>query len=155
MHILPIFALAATVTASGLIQKRCSPRSDPDVAHGYYPPAPCWQTFDPACRPFLDPSSQMTLNAQFKTAVVWGVSNYCLAEVEEELARERDGRKNYGWREIHGALTPLPSLAPGAGILVIANMTDAAFTRYTKLIYQKDEPRTTGLPRPSAVPVGR
>lgn len=156
MHILPFIAFAATaVSASGSIQKRCSPRHDSEVAHGYYPPAPCWQTFDPACRPFLNPSTQMTLNAQFKTAVVWGVSDYCLSEVDEELAREKDGRKNYGWRVSHGALTPFPSLVPGAGMLVIANMTDAAFARYSKLIYQKDEARTTGLPRSTTVSVPR
>jgi len=150
MHILPVLALATAVTASGPIQKRCSPNYDPDVAHGYYPPAPCWQTFDPACQPFLNENTEMTLNAKYKTAVVYGVSSYCLAEVEEELARERDGRKNFGWREIHGALTPIPG-----GILVISNMTDAAFTRYTKLIYQKDQPKTTELLRPIAIPTGR
>lgn len=97
----------------------------------------------------------MTMNAQFKTVVVWGVSDYCLSEVDEELAREKDGRKNYGWRVSHGALTPFPSLVPGAGMLVIANMTDTTLARYSKLIYQRDEARTTGLPQSTVVPGGR
>jgi hypothetical protein len=80
----------------------------------------------------------MTLDASQKTAVVYGVSDYCAAEIAEELAREKDGRKNYGWIRTHGNLTFIPRKTGGSGggILVISDMEDAAVQRYSKLTYQ-------------------
>lgn len=123
-----ISLLAATAAASPNLAKRCSPAYDPELALGYYPPAPCWQTFDPACRPYLRDETEMTLDAQHKLAVVYGVSTSCQAEIAEELARQADGRKNYGWLEKHGRLTVIPG-----NILVISSMSDAAVDRYSKL----------------------
>lgn len=73
----------------------------------------------------------MTLDAKHKLAVIYGVSDSCAAEVAEELAREVDGRKNYGWVRKHGNLTIIKG-----GILVISNMTDEAVERYSKLTYE-------------------
>ncbi|EAQ90256.1 hypothetical protein CHGG_02191 [Chaetomium globosum CBS 148.51] len=101
--------LTTTATPTGStpppLHKRCSPRYDPDLALGYYPPAPCWQTFDTACQPHLAPGTEMTLDAPHGLAVVYGLSENCAAQIAEEKAREADGRKNYGWKEEHGLLT--------------------------------------------------
>ncbi|KAM7212144.1 hypothetical protein V8F06_012469 [Rhypophila decipiens] len=123
-------ATLTSATPSSKLSKRCSPRYDPDLARGYYPPAPCWQTFDPSCTAFLAQGTEQTVNANRKAVVVFGVSTYCAAEIAEELAREKDGRKNYGWTKTHGQLTYVDG-----GILVISNMTDAAVARYQKLTY--------------------
>ncbi|KAH6637299.1 hypothetical protein F5144DRAFT_454801, partial [Chaetomium tenue] len=110
------------------LHKRCSPRYDPDLALGYYPPAPCWQTFDTACQPHLATGTEMTLDAPHGLAVVYGLSEYCAAQIAEEKAREADGRKNYGWREEHGLLTVVEG-----GILVISDMSEEAVARYGRL----------------------
>lgn len=123
-------ASLASASPSAPLAKRCSPAYDPDLARGYYPPAPCWQTFDPSCTPFLAQGTEQTVNAKHRAAVVFGVDEYCAAEIAEELAREKDGRKNYGWVRKHGSLTYVKG-----GILVISNMTDDAITRYQKLTY--------------------
>ncbi|KAK4450985.1 hypothetical protein QBC34DRAFT_401945 [Podospora aff. communis PSN243] len=120
---LALFATAAVA---------CSPRRDPDLALGYYPPAPCWQTFNPACQPFIAKGTEMTVNAKFRTAVVYGVSEYCAGQIVEELAREAAGRKNNGWVRDHGNLTFIEG-----GILVISGMSDDAVKRYEKLDYEK------------------
>ena len=122
--------LASVATASPALEKRCSPAYDPEVNHGYYPPAPCWQTFNTACQPFLAQGTEQTINAKHRVTVVYGVSEYCAGEIAEELARVADGRKNYGWLEKHGQLTYIKG-----GILVISNMTDDALNRYAKLTY--------------------
>lgn len=147
MHPLRLLALTTAVTASGPLSKRCSPLYDPELARGYYPPAPCWQTFSPACQPFLAQGTEMTLDAKHKLAVVYGLSTYCAAEIAEELAREADGRKNYDWVQKHGMLTVIDG-----GILVISNMSDDAVSRYSKLTYltfpsptQVASPTATGI----------
>jgi hypothetical protein len=139
MH-LPTLALTtlltlATATPSKLA-KRCSPRRDPDLPHGYYPPAPCWQTFDPACRPYLSAGTTMTLDAEHGLAVVYGLSESCAAEIAEELARDADGRKNYGWEEEHGRMTVIePSGAVEERILVLSGMSERAVQKYGALTY--------------------
>lgn len=143
---LALLTLAAAVAASarpnnpnpssravrGAHTKRCSPVYDPDLALGYDPPAPCWQTFDPACRPFLAEGTEMTLDAPHRLAVVYGVSQSCRDQIAEELAREARGQKNYGWVREHGTLTVLPG---EEGILVISDMPPAAVERYAALTY--------------------
>ncbi|KAK0711813.1 hypothetical protein B0H67DRAFT_492079 [Lasiosphaeris hirsuta] len=128
-----VATLASSAFASQL-SKRCSPARDPEVAHGYYPPAPCWQDFDTACRPYIAEGTEMTLDTKHKLAVIYGVSEYCAAEVAEELARSTDGRKNYGWAGKHGNLTLIKG-----GILIISGMPEDAVTRYSKLTYQRSQ----------------
>ncbi|KAK4041211.1 hypothetical protein C8A01DRAFT_14997 [Parachaetomium inaequale] len=115
------------------LAKRCSPRRDPDLPLGYLPPAPCWQTFDPACQPHLAPETEMTLDAKHGLAVVYGVSEGCQAQIAEELARAKDGRKNYGWAESEGRLTVVQE--GEGGILVISGMGEGAVERYGELGY--------------------
>lgn len=125
------FALTtATPATNQPLHKRCSPRYDPDLALGYYPPAPCWQTFDTACRPHLARETELTLDAPHGLAVVYGLTDNCAAQIAEEKAREADGRKNYGWREEHGVLTVVEG-----GILVISGMSEEAVGRYAALEY--------------------
>ncbi|KAK4149944.1 hypothetical protein C8A00DRAFT_46546 [Chaetomidium leptoderma] len=134
-----LLAVTTTATASSRHQltKRCSPAYDPDLALGYYPPAPCWQTFDPACQPYIATGTEMTVDAKHKLAVVYGVSASCVAQIAEELAREADGRKNYGWVEKHGWLTVLAAQdgEEGGRTLVISGMSAQAVERYGKLTY--------------------
>ncbi|KAK4112383.1 hypothetical protein N656DRAFT_779247 [Canariomyces notabilis] len=140
---LAIITTATATTGAGntpghRLNKRCSPRYDPDLALGYDPPAPCWQTFDPACRPFLAEGTEMTLDAAHGLAVVYGVSEHCKTQIVEELRREAAGGKNYDWVQKHGTLTVIPGPgADGSGnyILVISNMSEQAVARYTGLTY--------------------
>ncbi|KAK0622457.1 hypothetical protein B0T14DRAFT_494111 [Immersiella caudata] len=127
---LSTFLLATTTSAS--LTRRCSPMYDPELALGYLPPAPCWQTFNPACQPFLAEGTEMTVNAKYRTAVVYGVSDYCASQIAEELAREAAGRKNNGWVKNHGNLTFIKG-----GILVISGMSEETVRRYQKLDYSK------------------
>jgi hypothetical protein len=131
MQLLNFLLIATAATASSL-QKRCSPAYDPELAKGYYPPAPCWQTFDPACQPFLAEGTEMTIDSKHRLAVVYGVSEYCAAEIAEELSREAIGKKNYGWVQKHGNLTFIKG-----GILVISGMSEEAVKKYEKLTYFK------------------
>ncbi|KAK4195377.1 hypothetical protein QBC40DRAFT_289166 [Triangularia verruculosa] len=129
MQLVALLSLAATVTAaSSHLTKRCSPVYDPDLALGYLPPAPCWQTFTPDCQPKL--SNEMTLVVKHKLAILYGLSEYCVGHIEEELAREAAGRKNNNWVRTHGNLNLI-----GGGTLVISNMSDAAVARYDRLTY--------------------
>ncbi len=135
------FPLLATTLllplATAALTKRCSPAYDPDLALGYMPPAPCWQTFDPACQPYLAAGTEMTLDAKHRAAVVYGVSASCASEIAEELAREHDGRKNYGWVQKHGWLTVVePHGSAGQRFLVISEMRDEVVERYAKLTYK-------------------
>ncbi|KAK3312941.1 hypothetical protein B0H66DRAFT_569225 [Apodospora peruviana] len=145
MHLLSIIVtsiLATGATASpSHLRKRCTPVFDQDLALGYYPPAPCWQEFDPSCQPYIRTGTEMTVDAKHKLAVVFGVSKSCAAEVAEELAREADGRKNYGWVREHGELTLIKG-----GILVISNMSDDTVKRYRKLTYYSERTRPTLSP---------
>jgi hypothetical protein len=136
---LAFFASAATASA---IEKRCSPRYDPELARGYYPPAPCWQTFSPACQPFIADGTEMTVDVKHRLAIVYGVHESCGAEIAEELSREAIGKKNYGWLQTHGFLTYIKG-----GILVISNMTEEAANRYEKMTYFK----MPYLPSPTSV----
>ncbi|GAB1318276.1 hypothetical protein MFIFM68171_08486 [Madurella fahalii] len=129
--LLALAAAAATLTTANPLQKRCTPVYDPELALGYQPPAPCWQTFDPACQPHLASGTEMTLDAEHRLAVVYGVSADCQGQIAEELAREADGRKNYDWVQKHGSLTVIP----GENILVISNMPEQAVERYQSLTY--------------------
>ncbi|VBB78585.1 Putative protein of unknown function [Podospora comata] len=130
MQLITFLSLAATATAaaSSHLTKRCSPMYDPELALGYLPPAPCWQTFDPACQPQL--KNPMTLIANYKMAVIHELSSSCVGEIEEELAREAAGRKNNNWTRTQGNLHLI-----GDGTLVISNMSDAAVARYAGLQY--------------------
>jgi hypothetical protein len=132
MHLLQVFSLAtaATATAISSLQKRCSPLYEAGLARGYYPPAPCWQTFNTACQPFLATNTEMVIDAKQHLAIIYGVEDSCGAEIAEELAREASGRKNYGWVEKHGYLTFLEG-----GILVISGMSEDAMKMYQKLTY--------------------
>ncbi|KXX79868.1 hypothetical protein MMYC01_201666 [Madurella mycetomatis] len=130
-HLLALTATAATLATGNPLQKRCSPVYDPDLALGYQPPAPCWQTFDPACQPHLASGTEMTLDAEHRLAVVYGVSANCQAQIAEELGREADGRKNNGWVQEHGSLTVIP----GEDILVISNMPEQTVESYQSLTY--------------------
>ncbi|KAK0610754.1 hypothetical protein B0T14DRAFT_439692 [Immersiella caudata] len=132
MQLLTVLSLttAATAAANAPLQKRCSPVPDKDLARGYYPPAPCWQTFNTACQPFLAKGTQMVIDPRQHVVVVYGVSDHCGAEIAEELARVASGRKNYGWLEKHGYLTFLEG-----GTLVISGMSEDAIKRYQSLTY--------------------
>lgn len=130
-HLLALTAAAATLAAGNPLQKRCSPVYDPDLALGYVPPAPCWQTFDPACQPYLASGTEMTVDAEHRLAVVYGVSANCQDQIAEELAREADGRKNNGWVQNHGSLTVIP----GEDTLVISNMPEETVEKYQSLTY--------------------
>ncbi|KAK3990412.1 hypothetical protein QBC44DRAFT_325132 [Cladorrhinum sp. PSN332] len=120
--------LSATAATASAITKRCSPAFDPEWHHGYLPPAPCWQTFNTACQPFLRSDTEMTIDAAHNLVVVYGVNEYCAADIREELAREADGRKTWGWRQTHGRLTLIEG-----GILVISDMTNQTVQRYQNL----------------------
>ncbi|KAK0736555.1 hypothetical protein B0T21DRAFT_367173 [Apiosordaria backusii] len=128
------FAAAATAATSPHLTKRCTPVFDPELALGYLPPAPCWQTFSPACQPHL--SNEMTLVVKHKLAILYGLSDWCVDQVEEELAREAAGQKNNNWITTEGNLHLI-----GGGTLVISNMSDAAVARYNRLTYPDGRPR--------------
>jgi hypothetical protein len=132
MQLLKVLSLAtaATAAATPSLQKRCSPLREEGLALGYYPPAPCWQTFNTACQPFLAKNTQMIIDPEQHLVIVYGVPAYCGAEIAEELAREASGEKNYGWVEKHGFLTFLQG-----GTLVISGMSEDAIKRYQKLTY--------------------
>ncbi|KAK0667100.1 hypothetical protein QBC41DRAFT_142109 [Cercophora samala] len=143
MQLITLLSLAVTATAAGSHLKRCSPMYDPELALGYLPPAPCWQTFDTACQPQL--KNPMTLVANYKLAVIHELSSSCTGEIEEELAREAAGRKNNNWVRTHGSLTLIEG-----GTLVISNMSDAAVARYGRLTYPGGSHTTTG-PLPTTI----
>ena len=125
------------LTTAAALTRRCSPAYDPDLALGYVPPAPCWQTFDPACQPHLAAGTEMTVDARHGVAVVYGGSASCAAQIAEEPARGRDGRKNYGWVQKHGWLTVVePHGSGGQRFLVISEMRDEVVERYAKLTYK-------------------
>ncbi|KAK4460407.1 hypothetical protein QBC42DRAFT_272501 [Cladorrhinum samala] len=130
MQLTAVFSLLLTAASAsaGSITKRCSPARDPEWYNGYLPPAPCWQTFNTACQPFLRSDTQMTIDAPHNLVIVYGVDQSCAATIKEELARELDGRKTYGWQQQHGKLTLIDG-----GILVISNMTAQTVERYGKL----------------------
>ncbi|KAK4221261.1 hypothetical protein QBC38DRAFT_138309 [Podospora fimiseda] len=129
MHLTALLPLlAATATSGSTISKRCSPPYDPQWHHGFLPPAPCWQTFDPSCKPYLRKDTQMTIDAPHNLVIVYGIDQWCAADIKEELAREIDGRKTWGYRQTHGRLTLIEG-----GILVISNMTDANVAKYQAL----------------------
>jgi hypothetical protein len=125
-----VASLAAASPSAHLLHKRCSPAYDPEYLHGYLPPAPCWQTHDPACRAYLREGTEMTLDAAHHLAVVYGVPANCEADIKEEIARTADGRKAYGWLKSIGKLTVV-----GDGILVISGMSDETVKAYGKLKY--------------------
>ena len=136
-HLLTATTLLLPLTTAAALTRRCSPAYDPDLALGYVPPAPCRQTFDPACQPHLAAGTEMTVDARQGAAVVYGVSASCAAEIAEELARERDGRKNYGWVQKHGWLTVVePRGSGGQRFVVISEMQDEVVERYAKLTYK-------------------
>ena len=123
---------AAATTTTLQLHKRCSIASDPELPRGHNPPAPCWQDFDSTCRPRLAPGTETSVDAKHKLTIVYGVKDSCAAEVAEELAREADGRKNYGWVHKHGNLTLIKG-----GILIISGMSDEAVQRYLNLTSAK------------------
>ncbi|KAK5659789.1 hypothetical protein OQA88_1000 [Cercophora sp. LCS_1] len=135
MRLLTAFTFA-TAAAASTITKRCSPLYDPELAKGYLPPAPCWQSFDPACQPYIARDTSMTIDAKHKAIIVYGISKYCEADIAEELAREAAGRKNNRWTTTHGNLTVIPG-----GILFISNVTEANLARYQKLNYEGSAPK--------------
>lgn len=124
--------LAYAVASASSLTKRCSPLYDPELQGGYYPPAPCWQDFDPACQPYLAAGTEMFVDQDHGLAIIYGVQEHCFNTIAEELEREKDGRKTFGWQEEHGNLTPIPS----EGILVISNMTERVLERYMNMDYQ-------------------
>ncbi|KLU88935.1 hypothetical protein MAPG_07916 [Magnaporthiopsis poae ATCC 64411] len=129
MQLLSTILLAGTVSAvsSGhILAKRCSPMPDPNVKNGYFPPAPCWHTFTPDCKNHIAPSTEQYVSAARHTAVIMGVSDYCFKDIEEEQAREADGRATWGWTKKHGKLTRVPN----TNILVITEMPDDAVKAY-------------------------
>ncbi|KAK3380901.1 hypothetical protein B0H63DRAFT_474564 [Podospora didyma] len=136
-----LLAVSATASPSSahLLAKRCSPARDPDLPHGYYPPAPCWQDFDTACRAYKREGTDYLIDSKHNLTVIYGVSEYCAAEIKEELARTADGRKNYGWVKKYGKLDYL-----GSGILVVSNMPTTAVTGFQNL-----PPSMPGYPSPA------
>lgn len=133
MHLLLALATAALATAARLT-KRCSPVYDDAYQGGYLPSVACWHDQDAACTAYLQSGTEMLLDAPHNLAVIYGVSDSCADTIKEELAREADGRKVYGWVEEHGTLT----LVDG-GILVISGMSDKAVEMYEGLEYLEDE----------------
>ena len=72
----------------------------------------------------------MVIDPKQHVVVVYGVPDYCGAEIAEELVRVASGRKNYGWQKEHGYLTYLEG-----GTLVISGMSEDAIKRYQGLTY--------------------
>ncbi|KAF3351283.1 hypothetical protein HYQ45_016943 [Verticillium longisporum] len=133
MYALALSALLPLASA-GLI-KRCTPISDPDVAGGVIPPAPCWLTFNAACERFIAPDTELTIDETHNLIVVHGISEECVADIEEEHARKADGRKTFGWTEEHGKLHPI-----GGGILVISDVADETIQQYQSLTLEGEAP---------------
>jgi len=75
----------------------------------------------------------MRVDEARKTATIKGITPSCEAEIMEELARTKDGRKNYGWEKKYGHLS-----IPESGTLVITDMPDEAVKEYEKLRYKKE-----------------
>ncbi|KAM0326329.1 hypothetical protein ACHAQA_006929 [Verticillium albo-atrum] len=126
-------ALAALLPfASAGLVKRCSPIVDPDLHNGFLPPAPCWLTFNSVCQRFLIPGTEITIDDVHGLIVVHGITEECVADIEEEHAREEDGRKTFGWTEEHGKLNPI-----GDGILVISKVSDETVQKYQSLTYEE------------------
>lgn len=128
MHFFIVLAAIAAAASASPLEKRCSSVYDPAYNHNMRPPAPCWLTFDSSCYSFIAPNTELYIDKKHGLVLVFGMSRYCSADIAEELAREKDGRKIYGWTEQHGKLTDL-----GGGQLVISNMTADAVEFYEKL----------------------
>lgn len=131
-----LLALAAATVAAATphLAKRCSPAYDEDYYGGYLPPVACWHDQDTACRAYIKKDTTMLLDAEHGLAVVYGVSDACQDTIREELAREDDGRKTYGWVEGHGDLTLVED-----GTLVISGMSDDAVELYEGLDYYQTD----------------
>lgn len=133
--------LSLTTASASTLSKRCSPVRDPDLPNGYLPPAPCWQTHDPACQPYLAQGTEMTLDAEHRLAVVYGLSEHCAATIAEELRRREAGEKNFGWVEKHGWMTVIEPHKEGEKrILVLSGMSQQAVERYGRLTYMGNGP---------------
>lgn len=127
MHLLKILSLvtAAIAIATSSLQKRRTPIYEAGLAGSYYPPTPCWQTFNTVYQPFLAENTEMVINAKQHLVIVYSVQNSCRAEIIKELAREASGKKNYKWVKEHRYLTFLSK-----GILVISRISKDALKRY-------------------------
>jgi hypothetical protein len=130
-------ALATVATASGIsnLNKRCTPTPDRELALGYMPVVGCWQDQDTACRPYIKEGTELVVDEKHKLAIVYGIDQYCMNQITEELAREKDGRKNNGWLKKHGQLNLI-----GNGILVISMMSEESVKQYQNLKYRKNVP---------------
>lgn len=126
-------AAATLAAATTRLAKRCTPAYDDDYYGGYLPPVACWHDQDTACRPYIQKDTTMLLDADHGLAVIYGVSDVCADTIREELARQEDGRKTYGWVEKHGHLTLVEE-----DTLVISGMSDEAVELYRGLEYQAD-----------------
>lgn len=129
-----LLTLTTAALATARLTKRCTPVYDDAYQGGFLPAVACWHEQDTACNAYLQSGTEMLLDAPHHLAVVYGVSDSCADTIKEELAREADGRKTYGWTEEHGTLT----LVDG-GILVISGMSDKAVEMYEGLEYLEDQ----------------
>lgn len=126
------FTLIA-VAAFPILAQACSPLFDEDYYMGFLPPGPCWLEQDPACRSFIREGSELIVDPETNQVTVTGVTETCAETIAEELAREEDGRKTYGWLEEHGQLE-----VDEEGVLTISEMTDEALERYSNFVYLRD-----------------
>lgn len=127
-HVVNILGLAAAASAA-VLQKRCSPIRDPEYQNGYLPPVPCWLSPSPACQPEIPEGIDIEVDGDAHSAVVRGVSDTCVETILEEQARERDGRKAYGWTANIGKLD-----VSKKGTLVITEMSDKTVDVYCGLV---------------------
>lgn len=128
MRLVALLAAMAAAASALVLTKRCSPLYDPEYHHGYRRPAPCWLTFDTSCYNYIAIGSELYINKNLRLVIVTNVSASCSADIAEELAREKDGRKTNEWTKYHGRLNDI-----GGGILVISAMDDDALQFYEKL----------------------
>lgn len=130
MYSITALASLLSLASASAIYKRCSPAFDEDYYGGYLPPQPCWFEFDTACEVVVPEGTNILVDACKHKATITGIDDSCVATIAEEHAREKDGRKTYGWTEKYGDLDTSQE-----GILVITNMSDetvADFLEYAQ-----------------------
>lgn len=127
-----ISLVAGTAAAPSILRKRCSPIRDEAYQNGYLPPVPCWLTFDPACQPFIPQGTEIEVDHDTSSATVRGISEFCVATIAEEHAREQDGRRTYGWTEKIGNLNTTEE-----GVLRITGMSCATVEAYQDLRHEE------------------
>lgn len=129
-HILVTIAVGAAASPA-ILHKRCSPLRDEEYQSGHLPPVPCWLAADPACQAFIPQGTDIDVDHDTSSATVRGISAACVSTIAEEHAREKDGRKTYGWTEKIGKLDTSEE-----GILRITGMSCDTVQQYLQLQHE-------------------